>query len=34
MFGLTIASGVDMPRIALDSLLGRPVPRQAYFRAR
>jgi carbamoyl-phosphate synthase large subunit len=30
--GLTIASGVDMPRLALDSLLGRPVPRQLGFR--
>jgi carbamoyl-phosphate synthase large subunit len=24
--GLTIASGVDMPRLALAALLGRPVP--------
>jgi len=30
--GLTIASGVDMPRLAIDSLLGRPVPRQMTFR--
>jgi carbamoyl-phosphate synthase large subunit len=30
--GLTIASGVDMPRIAVDSLLGRPVPERIRFR--
>jgi carbamoyl-phosphate synthase large subunit len=30
--GLTIASGVDMPRIAVDSLLGRPVPQRIRFR--
>jgi carbamoyl-phosphate synthase large subunit len=30
--GLTIASGVDMPRLALDSLLGRPVPEKVGFR--
>jgi carbamoyl-phosphate synthase large subunit len=30
--GLTIASGVDMPRLALDSLLGRPVPAHLDFR--
>lgn len=30
--GLTIASGVDMPRLALESLLGRPVPEQVGFR--
>lgn len=30
--GLTIASGVDMPRIALDALLGRPVPVRQEFR--
>lgn len=30
--GLTIASGVDMPRLAVDSLLGRPVPAQVGFR--
>jgi len=30
--GLTIASGVDMPRLALDSLLGRPVPAHVGFR--
>ncbi|HEY3907270.1 MAG TPA: ATP-grasp domain-containing protein [Streptosporangiaceae bacterium] len=30
--GLTIASGVDMPRLALDSLLGRPVPEEVGFR--
>jgi carbamoyl-phosphate synthase large subunit len=30
--GLTIASGVDMPRLAVDSLLGRPVPAQVEFR--
>jgi carbamoyl-phosphate synthase large subunit len=29
---LTMASGVDMPRLALDSLRGRPVPRQVGFR--
>jgi carbamoyl-phosphate synthase large subunit len=31
--GLTIASGVDMPRIALDSLRGRLVPESLGFRA-
>ena len=30
--GLTIASGVDMPRLALDALLGRPVPAHLDFR--
>ena len=30
--GLTIASGVDMPRIAFDALLGRPVPVRQEFR--
>lgn len=30
--GLTIASGVDMPRLALDALLGRPVPARMDFR--
>jgi carbamoyl-phosphate synthase large subunit len=30
--GLTIASGVDMPRLALDSLRGRPLPAQIGFR--
>jgi carbamoyl-phosphate synthase large subunit len=29
--GLTIASGVDMPRLALASLLGRPVPEKLDF---
>jgi len=29
--GLTIASGVDMPRIALAALLGRPVPASLDF---
>jgi carbamoyl-phosphate synthase large subunit len=29
--GLTIASGVDMPRLALASLLGRPVPASVDF---
>jgi carbamoyl-phosphate synthase large subunit len=29
--GLTIASGVDMPRLALAALLGRPVPAQLDF---
>jgi carbamoyl-phosphate synthase large subunit len=29
--GLTIASGVDMPRLALASLLGRPVPESVDF---
>ncbi len=29
---LTIASGVDMPRLALDALLGRPVPAHVGFR--
>jgi carbamoyl-phosphate synthase large subunit len=28
---LTVASGVDMPRLALDSLRGRPVPRHLDF---
>ena len=28
---LTMASGVDMPRLALDSLRGRPVPRHVDF---
>ena len=28
---LTMASGVDMPRLALDSLRGRPVPRRVDF---
>ena len=30
--GLTVASGVDMPRLALDALLGRPVPAYVDFR--
>ena len=30
--GLTIASGVDMPRLAVDSLLARPVPTHVDFR--
>lgn len=30
--GLTIAAGVDMPRLALDSLRGRPVPAALGFR--
>jgi len=30
--GLTIASGVDMPRLALDALLGRRVPDHLDFR--
>jgi carbamoyl-phosphate synthase large subunit len=30
--GLTIASGVDMPRLALDALLGRWVPDHLDFR--
>jgi carbamoyl-phosphate synthase large subunit len=30
--GLTIAGGVDMPRLAVDSLLGRPVPAHVDFR--
>jgi len=30
--GLTIAAGVDMPRLALDSLRGRPVPASLGFR--
>jgi carbamoyl-phosphate synthase large subunit len=30
--GLTIASGVDMPRLALAALLGRPVPTELGFR--
>lgn len=30
--GLTIASGVDMPRLAINSLLGRPVPGRIRFR--
>jgi carbamoyl-phosphate synthase large subunit len=29
---LTIASGVDMPRLAMDVLFGRPVPDHADFR--
>jgi carbamoyl-phosphate synthase large subunit len=29
---LTVASGVDMPRMALDALRGRPVPEHADFR--
>lgn len=29
---LTVASGIDMPRLALDSLRGRPIPRRARFR--
>jgi carbamoyl-phosphate synthase large subunit len=29
---LTVASGVDMPRLALDSLRGRPVPECVAFR--
>jgi carbamoyl-phosphate synthase large subunit len=29
---LTMASGVDMPRLALDSLRGRPVPQHVDFR--
>ena len=29
---LTVASGVDMPRMALDSLRGRPLPDHADFR--
>jgi carbamoyl-phosphate synthase large subunit len=32
--GLTIASGVDMPRLALAALLGRPVPASLGFRER
>jgi carbamoyl-phosphate synthase large subunit len=32
--GLTIASGVDMPRIALAALRGQPVPAQLGFRER
>jgi len=32
--GLTIASGVDMPRLALDALRGRPVPATVDFRDR
>jgi carbamoyl-phosphate synthase large subunit len=32
--GLTIASGVDMPRLALAALLGRPVPAALDFRER
>jgi carbamoyl-phosphate synthase large subunit len=32
--GLTIASGVDMPRIALAALLGQPVPAAMDFRER
>jgi carbamoyl-phosphate synthase large subunit len=32
--GLTIASGVDMPRLALDALRGRPVPAALGFRDR
>jgi carbamoyl-phosphate synthase large subunit len=30
--GLTIASGVNMPQLALDALLGRPVPARSGFR--
>lgn len=30
--GLTIASGVDMPRLAVDALLGRPIPEHVDFR--
>jgi carbamoyl-phosphate synthase large subunit len=29
---LTVASGVDMPRMALDALLGKPLPDRAGFR--
>ena len=29
---LTMASGVDMPRLALDALRGRPVPEHVDFR--
>jgi carbamoyl-phosphate synthase large subunit len=29
---LTVASGVDMPLMALDSLRGRPLPAHADFR--
>jgi carbamoyl-phosphate synthase large subunit len=29
---LTVASGVDMPRMALDSLRGKPLPERAEFR--
>jgi carbamoyl-phosphate synthase large subunit len=29
--GLTIASGVDMPRLALAALLGKPLPEQLDF---
>ena len=29
---LTIASGVDMPRLALDAILGRPLPAQVEYR--
>jgi carbamoyl-phosphate synthase large subunit len=32
--GLTIASGVDMPRLALAALLGQPVPARLDFRER
>ena len=32
--GLTIASGVDMPRLALAALLGRPLPASIGFRER
>jgi carbamoyl-phosphate synthase large subunit len=32
--GLTIASGVDMPRLALAALLGQPVPASLGFRER
>jgi carbamoyl-phosphate synthase large subunit len=31
---LTVASGVDMPRMALDSLRGRPLPQHAEFSER
>jgi carbamoyl-phosphate synthase large subunit len=32
--GLTIASGVDMPRLALAALLGQPLPATMSFRER
>ena len=32
--GLTIASGVDMPRLALAALLGQPLPAAMGFRER
>ena len=28
---LTVASGIDMPRLALDALLGKPLPAHAEF---